>query len=154
MCAAVIGFPAPGSNRSETTPHASPDLSRLLTLFARHVASHGFHALPAAGVQDFVAMPGEAVLFFAEDPRRVPETWDVAVVLPDLVRLSPRPLRVALLDPTVARAVASSHGVELWPSLVFTREGRVLGRIERMRDWDEYARRIPQIMAEDPGSIA
>jgi hydrogenase-1 operon protein HyaE len=149
MSAATTAFFAPRSDRLKTLPHASPDLSRLLTLFARYVATHGFHALPAAGVQEFVALPGDAMLFFSEDPRRVPETWDVAVVLPDLVRLSPRPLRVALLDPTVARALASSYGVDLWPSLVFTREGRILGRIERMRDWDEYAQRIPRIVTED-----
>ncbi|HEY8539938.1 MAG TPA: hypothetical protein VIL28_13805 [Steroidobacteraceae bacterium] len=138
----------------EPLPHTSPDLSRLLTLFARHVATHGFHGLSAAGVAEFAAQPGHAVLFFAEDPKRVPETWDVAVVLPELVRLSPRPLRVALLDPAAARAVASSYGVVMWPSLVFTCEGRILGRIERMRDWDEYARRIPEIVTEDVARTA
>lgn len=136
----------------ETSPYSSPDLPRLLTLFARHVGSYGFHALSADRVQQFVDLPGEAVLFFAEDPKRIPETWDVAVVLPDIVRLSPRPLRVALLDPVVARSAASSYGVVMWPSLVFTRAGQILGRIERMRDWDEYMRRIPEIVGEDIAS--
>lgn len=138
----------------DTLPHSSPDMARLLTLFARQVGMQGFRALPASGVAEFVAEPGDAVLFFAEDPKRFPETWDVAVVLPDLVRLSPRPLRVALLDPTVSRALAPNYGVQMWPSLVFTREGRILGRIERMRDWDEYARQIHAIVANEQANVA
>ncbi len=134
----------------QATPNASPDIARLLTLFARLVAENGFKALTAESVGDFVAAPGEAVLFFAEDPKRVPETWDVAAVLPGILRLSSRALRVGLLDPTAARAVAPQYRVRVWPSLVFTRDGQYLGAIERMQDWNDYEHQIAAILSAAP----
>lgn len=134
------------------SPNASPDIARLLTLFARLVAENGFKALTPASVDEFVREPGEAVLFFAEDPRRVPESWDVAVVLPSILRLSARPLRVGLLDPVTARALAGRFGVAVWPSLVFTRDGEYLGCIERMQDWNDYEERISAILSAEPSS--
>jgi hydrogenase-1 operon protein HyaE len=128
----------------DPSPHASPDISRLLTLFARLVSRHGFQA--PANVAEFVAAPGAALVFFAEDPKRVPETWDVAVVLPDIVSLSPCPLRVGLLDPAASRAAAANYGVQVWPTLVFTREGQKIGAIERMQGWSEYRELLTAIL--------
>jgi len=135
-----------------TTPYATPDTARLLTLFSQHVQARGYRAPGQAQVEDFVAQPGVAVLFFVDDPRSAPECWDVAVVLPDLLAAFAPAARVALLDPTVARAVAPRFGASIWPSLVFLRDGEYLGVIERMRDWDEYAERIPQILARAPSA--
>lgn len=134
------------------TPNASPDIARLLTLFARLVAENGFKALTLANFDEFVHEPGEAVLFFAEDPKRVSESWDVAVVLPSILRMIARPLRVGLLDPVSARALAARFGVTVWPSLVFTRDGGYLGRIERMQDWNDYEERILAILSKEPSS--
>jgi hydrogenase-1 operon protein HyaE len=134
----------------DPTPFASPDLARLLTLYARLVAESGFEAVNAATVEDFVSSPGESVLFFAEDPKRIPETWDLAVVLPEVLRAAGRPLRVGLLDPPLARALATRYGVSVWPSLVFLRDGAYLGALERMRNWDEFGSQIPAILALPP----
>lgn len=135
------------------SPHSTPDISRLLTLFARHVQLHGCHAPGATQLDAFVAAPGNAVLFFTDDPRRAPECWDVAVVLPDLLAAHAKGARVALLDPATSKAVAARYGVAIWPSLVFMRDGEYLGVIERMRDWEEYAERIPRILARAPGPV-
>ncbi len=131
---------------------STPDIARLLTLFARQVRESGFTALSAAIAAECADLPGAAVLFFADDPKRVPETWDVAVVLPEILRASPEPLRVGLLDPAGARQLAARYGVIHWPSLVFLRDGAYLGVIERMRDWDEYGMEIPRILALPPSS--
>jgi hydrogenase-1 operon protein HyaE len=134
------------------SPHATPDVARLLTLFVQQVQAHGYRAPGVAQFDAWVAEPGQAVLFFADDPRRAPECWDVAVVLPDLMAAHASGARVALLDPAVAKAVAPRFGVSIWPSLVFLRDGEYLGVIERMRDWGEYAVRIPQILARAPST--
>lgn len=134
-----------------TAPATTPDIARLLTLFTHHVQQSGFRALATHSAAEFIGAPGPAVLFFAEDPRRVPESWDVAVVLPDIVGRQPEPLRVGLLDPVLARTLAPQYGVAMWPALVFLRDGQYLGALERMRDWDEYAELIPQILARAPG---
>ena len=131
---------------------STPDIARLLTLFARQVRESGFTALSATTVAEFAELPGPTVLFFPDDPKRAPETWDVAVVLPDILRASAEPLRVGLLDPASARQLAVEFGVFRWPSLVFLRDGAYLGVIERMRDWDEYLALIPAILALAPSA--
>lgn len=131
----------------DPSPYAAPDTARLLTLFASHVRQHGWQAPGAASFDAFVAQPGLAVLVFSDDPRRVPECWDVAVILPDLVRQCLPGARVALLDPQASRALGPRYEVCQWPSLVFLRDGAHLGTIERMRDWDDYAARIGAILA-------
>jgi hydrogenase-1 operon protein HyaE len=136
----------------QATPYATPDTARLLTLFSQQVQARSYRAPGQAQVDEFAAAPGVAVLFFVDDPRRAPECWDVAVVLPDLLGAFAPAARVALLDPSVARAVAPRFGVSIWPSLVFMRDGGYLGVIERMRDWDEYAQRIPAILARAPST--
>jgi len=129
---------------------STPDIARLLTLFSRQVRESGFSALSSVTAAEFAALPGPTVLFFPDDPKRVPETWDVAVVLPDILRASAEPLRVGLLDPAAARQLAAQFGVFRWPSLVFLRDGAYLGVIERMRDWEEYLAEIPKILALPP----
>jgi len=86
-------------------------------------------------------------LFFADDPRRLPESWDVAVILPDILAAHRPALRVGLLDPHLGRELAAQFGVRIWPSLVFLRDGNYLGALDRMRDWDDYAVQIPDILA-------
>jgi hydrogenase-1 operon protein HyaE len=136
----------------EPMTFSAPDIAKLLTLFARQVRESGFIALSAANAADFAGLAGAAVLFFADDPKRVPECWDVAVVLPDIVGASAEPLRVGLLDPASARELAARYGVIRWPSLVFLRDGAYLGVIERMRDWDEFRAEIRRILALAPSA--
>jgi hydrogenase-1 operon protein HyaE len=130
----------------EPTPNASPDISRLLTLFASQVRQYGFDAPNAANLSTWTQQPGPSVLFFTGDPRKVPETWDVAIVLPDVVSPYRPNLRVGLLDPALSQTLAAQYDVTVLPTLVFIRDGRALGLIERMRDWSEYAERIPAIL--------
>ena len=136
----------------ELSPFASPDFAKLLTLFARLVGQHGFTAITAENLRTFIDAPGEALLFFPDDPKRVPEAWDVAVVLPDIVQLNCPETRVGLIDPVLAKKLATEFGITMWPSLVFLRDGKYLGVIERMRDWDEYAERIATLRASEPSS--
>ena len=133
--------------RTPATAYATPDIARLLTLFASHVRQHGFEAPGPASLKAFLAAPGPAVLVFVEDPRRVPECWDVAVILPDVLRACAPGIRVGLLDPQTSRGLAARFGVCQWPSLVFLRDGGYLGAISRMRDWVEYRSLIPAILA-------
>jgi hydrogenase-1 operon protein HyaE len=146
-------MPALNPVLDQASPHATPDIARLLTLFARQVQLHGHQAPGVAQLDAFVAAPGPAVLFFTDDPRRAPECWDVAVVLPDLLAAHAPGVRVALLDPATSKAVAPRFGASIWPSLVFLRDSDYLGVIERMRDWPEYAALIPRILSRAPGAV-
>jgi len=137
----------------DATPFSTPDISRLLTLFARQVREAGFRVPPAADFDNFVDAQPDLVLFFAGDPRRTPETWDVAVVLPDILAPYRDRLQVGLLDPALAERFATRYGVTLYPTLVFLRHGAYLGAIERMRDWDYYEEAIRAVLASDPAAV-
>ena len=121
---------------------ATPDLEKLQTLYARHAAQQGFALLTGETFAAFMAGAGERVVLFADDPRKVPETWDVAVLLPELVAAAGGDLQVGLLLPEAARSLALAHGVNHWPALVFFRDGGYLGAIEGMRDWSVFAGEI------------
>lgn len=126
---------------------ATPDGDRLLALYQRHAASHGHTVLDAAAAADaFLAGPGDRVLLLADDPRLVPESWDVAVILPDAVKPVAVRLTVGLALPAVARPIAARYGVSLWPALLFVRDGQYVGLLEGMRDWAVYAKEIPAVL--------
>jgi hydrogenase-1 operon protein HyaE len=107
-------------------------------LVTRLVEREGAARLDESSYDAFVAAPGEAVLFFTEDPARFREVNDVAVVLPELRRAAPRAFRIGVLPPPLANAKAASWAVRRWPALVFVRAGGWLGNIEGLRDWTDY----------------
>ncbi|MCE1244890.1 hypothetical protein [Oryzomicrobium sp.] len=115
----------------------------LAELIRRLESRHGF-AVPATAeaFDAFAAAPGEALVLFAEAPDRVPESHDVAVVLPEAVKHLPRPVRLAVLPLELARALAGRYGVRVWPAVVALRDGAYLGAIEGMRDWAVYQREL------------
>ena len=133
---------------------ATPDGDRLLALFQRHAEHHGHAVLTdAAGADAFLAGPGDRVLLLADDPRLVPESWDVAVILPDAVKPVAAKLSVGLALPAVARPIAARYAINLWPALLFVRDGQYVGALEGMRDWAVYAKEIPA-MLDKPTSRA
>ena len=107
-------------------------------LVTRLVDVHGAARLDEAGFDAFVRAPGEAALFFTEDPVRFREVTDVAVILPELAAAAERHFRIAVLPPPLANAKAATYGVRRWPALVFLRGGEWLGNVEGLRDWSEY----------------
>ena len=63
---------------------AADPAERSAPLVARLVEAHGATWVGQATLADFLARPGDQVLFFHGDPVRFPEVLDVAVVLPEL----------------------------------------------------------------------
>ncbi len=118
-------------------------------LVTRLVDVHGAARLDEAGFDAFVAAPGEAALFFTEDPVRFREVLDVAVILPELARGCSRPFRIGVLPPPLANAKASTYGVRRWPAVVFLREGEWLGNIEGLRDWSDYLAAVNALVVGD-----
>ena len=115
-------------------------------LVTRLVDVHGAARLDEALFEAFVRAPGEAALFFTEDPVRFREVTDVAVILPELAAAAARPFRMAVLPPPLANARAATYGVRRWPALVFVRQGEWLGNIEGLRDWAEYLAAVNELV--------
>jgi len=96
------------------------------------------------------AQEGDHVLLFAGDPVRFPEAVDVAVVLPELQKVSAaagRPFGMAVAVPETAEALAKKFGSQRWPTLMFFRGGHYVTTLSGMHDWTDYLTLLAQALA-------
>ncbi|EPX76316.1 hydrogenase accessory protein [Salipiger mucosus] len=98
----------------------------------------------------FTEAPGAHCLFVPGDPRRNLESADVAVILPELRMAFQGAFDCAVVDDAIEAQLREAAGVLKTPSLIFYRAGQCLGGIPKVRDWDDYLVRIPQILNAQP----
>ena len=106
-------------------------------LLLRLARDAGVPTVTADQLDVVAAAPGVLALLYTGEPGRSPESWDVCVVLPELLTIFPA-MRAAILDPTQSAAAATRYGIDKLPALVVLRDGEYIGVIEGMRDWDVY----------------
>lgn len=116
-------------------------------LFSRH----GALRVSADDLDDFLARPGHALLVFTEDPMRFKETLDLAVIAPQLLQAFAGRFRLAVLLPNDARKVQPRYGFQRWPALVLLKDGRYVGAIDGLRNWDEYIDEMQALLQAAPG---
>lgn len=134
-------------NDSLTFPSA-PTADALAGLCSTLQFRHGFAVLnDEVAFAAFAGLEGDGVALFAEDPARYPETWDVAVVLPEVVKALNGRVRAGVLGIETARKLAPRYGIKHWPALVFLRGGEYVGTLEGMQNWETYAREVPAILS-------
>ena len=97
------------------------------------------------------ATPTLAVLFTG-DPTQSPESWDVCVVLPELLALCPG-VTGCVLDPVQSALAAPAYGVGKLPALVLLRDGEYRGALEGMRDWQPFVDDLRRLVAAPPRPI-
>ena len=119
-------------------------------LIARLFSGHGYARLEAGDIDAFVAAPGHAVLVFLEDPMRIKETLDLAVIAPELARAFPGRFRVGVLVPEASRQAQARFGFHRWPALVILKDGRYVGAIDGLREWDVYREQLEKLLAAEP----
>lgn len=117
-------------------------------LFERLI-TQGYPRLDASNFEAQVRAQAFSVLLLSEDPSRFPESLDVAVILPELVKAFPQ-LSPALIERSFERTLQERYGFSVWPALVFLKAGRYLGTLSRVLNWQEYLEQIPQILAREP----
>ncbi|NIY95350.1 hydrogenase accessory protein [Salipiger sp. HF18] len=105
-------------------------------------------------VKAFTTAPGAHCLFVPGDPARNLESADVAVILPELHMTFQRAFDCAVVDDAIEAQLREATGVLKTPSLIFFRDGQPLGGIPKVRDWDDYMARIPQILNAIPAPAA
>lgn len=128
----------------------SPSIERLNERLANLHARHGYSLLNLDSYAAFASAPGNALILFTEDPAKVPETWDLTVILPEAVVRTNVDLRVGVLAPADARSLAARYGIRIWPALLCLRDGEYLGTIEGLKDWGAYVRLLPELLAATP----
>jgi hydrogenase-1 operon protein HyaE len=127
---------------------APPEI--LHPLLARLVEQTDAALLDADRFDSWAEQPGPAMAVFVEDPERYKETLDLAVIVPELHASRRGRFRVALLPPDAARLVARRYGFARWPAFVMLRDGRYLGAVDGIRDWDVYLEELDRLLAAAP----
>ena len=128
----------------------SADAGRLHPLLQRLLQTTGAALLDAGALEPWLAQPGTAMLVFVDEPDRQKETLDLAVIVPELHAARPGAFRVGLLPPALARSVAARYGFARWPAFVLLRDGRYLGAVDGLRDWDVYLDALDALLAAAP----
>lgn len=118
-------------------------------LIDRLVTELGYPVVDLDNFDEIVAGAEHVVLFFTEDPARFPESNDVAVVLPELAAafsgLSP-----AVVARHDEKTMQRQYGFTSWPALVFLRDGKYLGAITGIQDWQVYLQEIQRLLQAEP----
>lgn len=94
----------------------------------------------------FADRPGEHMLLIPGDPAKNLETTDAAVVAPELAQAFQHRFDCAVVLTPQDRPVREAVDVWQTPALVFFREGRQIGAIPKIRDWDDYIARARLIL--------
>jgi hydrogenase-1 operon protein HyaE len=127
-------------------PPAGGD-ARSFALIAQLFTKHGYAEVDATSLDAFVSRPGNVLLLFIEDPIRVKETLDLAVIAPEIARAFPGRFEVGVLLPEAARALQPRYGFRRWPAFVLLRDGHYVGAVDGLRGWDEYISEMGRLLA-------
>jgi hydrogenase-1 operon protein HyaE len=111
---------------------------------------HGLPLLTEDALDAFVAPDRHTLLFLAGDPLRYPESLDVAVILPELVKAFAGRFSAAVADRDSEQALRARFGFTRWPALVMLRGDAYVGAITRVRDWSQYLAELERLLHADP----
>ncbi|TVP74651.1 MAG: hydrogenase accessory protein [Rhodobacteraceae bacterium] len=116
-------------------------------LLARLTEDFGWPQLDAPeALAAHLAQPGLHCLFIPGDAARNLETADAAVILPELRQAFQGRFDCALVGDALDAGLREETRVLKTPSFLFYDGDRFLGGIAKIRDWDDYMTRIPQIL--------
>lgn len=132
---------------SNPPPAATPTIHPLI---ARLCAQTGAPLLEAADFDAWAQAPGRALVVFTEDPVLYRETLDLAVIVPELAQAFGGRFRVGVLLQTPARAIAARYGFRRWPAIVMLADGKYVGAIDGLRNWQEYLDELGSLLAAAP----
>jgi hydrogenase-1 operon protein HyaE len=113
------------------------------------VDRHGFAVVDEGSLDAFLDANEQAVLFFPGDAERLVESNDVAVILPEILKVYGRKLAPALIAKASERQLQRRYRFNAFPAVVFMRGPGYLGVISGVLDWSDYMRAIPEMLARE-----
>jgi hydrogenase-1 operon protein HyaE len=119
-------------------------------LIAQLISKHRATLVTADNFEAFTGRPGRTMLVFLEDPVRYRETLDLAVIVPEVAHAFPGRFAVGVLLPKEARREAVRYGFRRWPAVVMLADGKYVGAIDGLRNWDEYINETDALLAAGP----
>jgi hydrogenase-1 operon protein HyaE len=117
------------------------------------IEKYGYPVLNIENIDDYIQSQSECVLFFTENPTRFPESDDVAMILPELVKEYGNRFSAAVIDMESQRPLQARYAFKEWPTLVFLRDGEYLGAISRVQDWNDYIMTINNFLTSEPKKV-
>lgn len=123
---------------------------KFLSLLDKLEEQHKVQQLHAKDFDGFKQQAGLSVVLTTDDPDKVPESWDMAVIFPDLLKAMPN-VTAGVFLPGESAAVIAHYGIKRTPTLLFLRNGEYVGVIEGLRDWSELVQAC-QAMLDKPVS--
>jgi hydrogenase-1 operon protein HyaE len=118
-------------------------------LVARLVSQHGVALLSSEDALD----QGRALVFCPGDARRVPESSDVAVVLPELCAAFAGRMTPFLVTPELEQRLRVRHGVRVEPALLVLSDGRFVTAITGMCDWTVFVSQLGDALVREPAPL-
>lgn len=114
------------------------------------IDQHQFPVLSTEQIKSFAAEREHVVLFFSGIMKPLPETADVAVILPELLKAFDNRFSVVVVAPGDQRPLQSQYRFRRSPALVFLRHGDYVGVITGVHDWVDYQRDIATLLEAPP----
>jgi hydrogenase-1 operon protein HyaE len=112
----------------------------------------GLPSVTAAELVERAAASPVLAALFTGDPTVSPESWDVAVVLPELLAACAG-VAGCVLDPQQSARAAPGFGVGKLPALIVLRHGEYVGTIEGMRDWQPFVEQLRGLATARPRPV-
>ena len=119
-------------------------------LIENMIEKYRYPVLESDTADAFIDNSEEVVLFFAENPQQYPESNDVAMILPELIKAFDGRFQAALVGQSAERGLQARYGFGTWPALVFLRRGEYLGVITQVQNWEDYLREIQRLLDAEP----
>lgn len=128
-------------------PRVTAPLPAALTPLLARLTARGWPLLRLAELDGFSRQHGAIVAFCSDDPTRLPEVADAAVILPELLKDGGFALTPCLLHPADNPGLQAQYGVMKYPAFLFLRDGGYLGTLAGLRGWGEYQQDIQAVLA-------
>jgi len=116
------------------------------SLVEKMIEHHGYPMVTTGNVDDFLHGNDYSVLFFSENPKNFPESNDVAVILPELMRAFGHRIAVGVVERDSERPLQAKYRFRGFPALVFLKQDGYLDVITKVRNWSEYTEEISRIL--------
>lgn len=117
------------------------------------IEQYNYPVLNIDNIDEYIQSQKDCILFFTENPTRFPESDDVAMILPELVKEYGDRFSAAVIEQASQRKLQARYDFREWPTLVFLRKGEYLGAISRVQDWSDYINMINTFLMDGPKKV-
>ena len=111
--------------------------------------THDYPVVSLDSLDAFCEANEIVVLFFTELMKPVPETADVAVILPEIEKAFGGRFAVGVVAWEAQRDLQLRFRFTKYPALVFLTGGEYLGAIQGVLDWADYTAEVERILSAD-----